>query len=176
MSGKEIKYVTVGFKVPEEVRDRWARLAEETGNSLSEFLRRAAAGLEENLRSLPTKRQNDGRVLDLLGEILEAVKGKDFGENVKSEPSAQPDILDLARQAPTYEEEPEIVAEEMPVAALEEAAKVPVLDKNGRIKLKQVDWKEQNLLVKMGAKKDQIHGHFFVPEGVDPEPFRGFFA
>lgn len=176
MSGKESKFVTVGFKVPEETRDRWSRLADATGNSLSEFLRKGAFGLEETLKSLPTTRQNDGRVLDLLGEILAAVKGNDFRENVKSESCANPDILDLARQAPTYAEEPEIVAEEMPVAVLEEAAKVPVLDGNGCIKLRQVDWEEHNLLVKMGAKKDNRYGHLYVPQGIDPEPFRGFFA
>lgn len=179
MSGKESKFVTVGFKVPEETRDRWSRLADATGNSLSEFLRKGAFGLEETLKSLPTTRQNDGRVLDLLGEILAAVKGNDFRENVKSESCANPDILDLARQAPTYAEEPEIVAEEMPVAALAEAMKSPNFDKNGRVRLKHsshLDLRDSTRLKEMGAKKDVMDGFFYVPAGQDFEPFREFFA
>ncbi len=175
MSGKEIKYVTVGFKVPVEVRDRWAKLAEDTGNSLSEFLRKGAAGLEENLKALSTTRQHDGRVLALLDEILAAVKGK----NEQPEARATADILDIASMAPMVAEEHVSAQDEMPVAALAEATRVPVLDKNGRVKLKHssvLDIGDLNRLMEMGAKKDMLSGFFYVPSGQDSEPFKEFFA
>ncbi|HEY3431335.1 MAG TPA: hypothetical protein VGK09_02185 [Rhodocyclaceae bacterium] len=171
MSGKEIKYVTVGFKVPVEVRDRWAKLAEDTGNSLSEFLRKGAAGLEENLKALSTTRQNDGRVLALLDEILAAVKDK----NGQTEARATADIPDIESKAPAFAEEPVSAQDEMPVAALAEATRVPVLDDKGRVKLKPVGFEISSRLKGMGAVDSRL-GYLVVPQEIDAEPFKEFFA
>lgn len=171
MSGKDIRYVTVGFKVPVEVRDRWAKLADDTGNSLSEFLRKGAAGLEENLKALSTTRQNDGRVLALLDEILAVVKGKDE----RPEAQATADIPDIESKVPAFAEEPVSAQDEMPVAALAEATRVPVLDDKGRVKLKPVGFEISSRLKGMGAVDSRL-GYLVVPQEIDAEPFKEFFA
>lgn len=174
--------LTIGIRVSKEEKDCFEGLAKARGCTLTDILRSAVKRTYEEIKnptSAPVVLQNDGRVLDLLGEILAAVKGNDFRENVKSESSAKPDILDLARQAPTYAEEPEIVAEEMPVAALAEAMKSPNFDKNGRVRLKHsshLDLRDSTRLKEMGAKKDVMDGFFYVPAGQEFEPFREFFA
>lgn len=170
--------LTIGIRVSKEEKDCFEGLAKARGCTITDIMRSAVKRTYDEVQkpaSAPVVLQNDGRVLALLDEILAAVKGKD--EQPKA--GATADILDIESRAPTFAEEPVPAQDEMPVAALAEAARVPVLDKNGRVKLKHssvLDFGDLNRLMEMGAKKDMLNGFFYVPSGQDPEPFREFFA
>jgi uncharacterized protein (DUF1778 family) len=166
--------LTIGIRVSKEEKDCFEGLAKARGCTITDIMRSAVKRTYEEIQkpaSAPVVSQNDGRVLALLDEILAAVKGK----AEQPEARATADILDIAIKAPTFAEEPVSAQDEMPVVALAEATRVPVLDDKGRVKLKPVGFEISNRLKGMGAVDSRL-GYLVVPQEIDAEPFKEFFA